>query len=175
MAEKFCLSSHHKVKNFKNFRLSDGLPSDTKNNIKFIPHGNIAVSTKILDKFKKKICCILIEPIQGSLPDIQHLEYIKFLQDYSKKNNLIFFLDEMITGLRDNGRSFQINNNIKSDISVFGKAFGGGLPLGIIKAARPVVKPPPEAVKSVDPVVDEEEPPNIYSVSCSPCYRCSYC
>ena len=72
-------------KNFKNFRLSDGLPSDTKNNIKFIPYGNITISTEILDKFKKKICCILIEPIQGSLPDIQNLKYIKFLQDYSKK------------------------------------------------------------------------------------------
>ena len=125
-------------KNFKNFRLSDGLPSDTKNNIKFIPYGNITISTEILDKFKKKICCILIEPIQGSLPDIQNLKYIKFLQDYSKKNNLIFFLDEMITGLRDNGSSFQINNNIKSDISVFGKAFGGGLPLGIIAVSKKI-------------------------------------
>ena len=38
----------------------------------------------------------------------------------------------MITGLRDEGKSFQTNNNIKSDISVFGKAFGGGFPLGVI-------------------------------------------
>ena len=119
-------------KKLNNISLSEGLPKDTKNKIKFIPYGNIKKSKKILDKFRSKICCILIEPIQGSLPNIQNLKYIKFLQNYSKKNNLIFFLDEIITGLRDNGKSFQANNNIKSDISVFGKAFGGGFPLGII-------------------------------------------
>lgn len=119
-------------KKLNNLSLSDGLPKDTKNKIRFIPYGDIKRSKKILDKFKSKICCILLEPIQGSLPNIENLKYIKFLQNYSKKNNLIFFLDEMITGLRDNGKSFQINNNIKSDLSVFGKAFGGGFPLGII-------------------------------------------
>ena len=34
-------------------KLSDGLPNDTKKNIKFIPYGNINVSKKILDKYKK--------------------------------------------------------------------------------------------------------------------------
>jgi len=119
-------------KNLKNLSLSDGLPKDTKNKIKFIPYGNIQKSKKILDKFKSKACCILLEPIQGSLPNISNLKYIKFLQNYAKKNNLIFFLDEIITGLRDGGKSFQSNNKIKSDITVFGKAFGGGFPLGII-------------------------------------------
>ena len=37
-------------------------------NIKFIPYGNINVSKKILDKYKKNINCVLLEPIQGSLP-----------------------------------------------------------------------------------------------------------
>ncbi len=38
----------------------------------------------------------------------------------------------MITGLRIDGSSFQTKYNIKSDISTFGKCFGGGLPIGII-------------------------------------------
>ena len=38
----------------------------------------------------------------------------------------------MITGLRTNGSSFQNYYKIKSDISVFGKSFGGGFPIGII-------------------------------------------
>ena len=36
-------------------KLSDGLPNDTKKNIKFIPYGDVDVSRKILDKYKKKI------------------------------------------------------------------------------------------------------------------------
>jgi len=127
-------------KKFNNLSLSDGLPKDTKKNLKFIPYGNIKLSKKILDKYKKKICCILLEPIQGSLPNIENIKYVKFLEQYSKRNKIIFFLDEMITGLRDKGSCFQLNNNIKSDISVFGKAFGGGFPLGIIAISPKIYK-----------------------------------
>lgn len=113
-------------------KLSDGLPKYTKKNIKFIPYGDIKNTEKILNKYKKNINCILIEPIQGSLPTIKNIKYIKFLENFSKKNNIIFFLDEMITGLRVNGSSFQNCHNIKSDISTFGKSFGGGFPIGIL-------------------------------------------
>ena len=113
-------------------KLSDGLPNDTKKNIKFIPYGNINVSKKILDKYKKNINCVLLEPIQGSLPTDKNIKYIKFLEKYCKQNKILFFLDEMITGLRTNGSSFQNYYKIKSDISVFGKSFGGGFPIGII-------------------------------------------
>ena len=113
-------------------KLSDGLPKYTKKNIKFIPYGDIKKTEKILNKYKKNINCILIEPIQGSLPTIKNIKYIKFLENFSKKNKIIFFLDEMITGLRVNGSSFQNCHNIKSDISTFGKSFGGGFPIGIL-------------------------------------------
>ena len=113
-------------------KISDGLPYYSKKNIKFIPYGNILKSEKILKKYKNKICCILMEPVQGALPTIEKIKFIKFLEQYSRKNKILFFLDEIITGLRDKGTSFQNNNNIKSDISVFGKSFGGGFPLGII-------------------------------------------
>jgi len=113
-------------------KLSDGLPEFTKKNLKFIPYGDTITSKKILDKYKKKINCILLEPIQGSLPTDKNIHYVKFLENYCKKNNILFFLDEMITGLRVDGSSFQNYFKIKSDISVFGKSFGGGFPLGII-------------------------------------------
>ena len=119
-------------KNLSAKKLSDGLPSETKKNIKFIPYGNITVSKKILDKYKKNINCVLLEPIQGSLPTDKNIKYIKFLEKYCKQNKILFFLDEMITGLRTNGSSFQNYYKIKSDISVFGKSFGGGFPIGII-------------------------------------------
>ena len=119
-------------KNLSAKKLSDGLPSETKKNIKFIPYGNITVSKKILDKYKKDINCVLLEPIQGSLPTDENIQYVKFLEKYCKQNKILFFLDEMITGLRTNGTSFQNFYKIKSDISVFGKSFGGGFPIGII-------------------------------------------
>lgn len=119
-------------KNLALKKLSDGLPKFNEKYLKFIPYGNILISKKILDKYKKNINCILLEPIQGSLPTDNNVNYIRFLESYCKKNNIIFFLDEMITGLRIDGSSFQNYFNVKSDISIFGKSFGGGFPLGIV-------------------------------------------
>jgi glutamate-1-semialdehyde aminotransferase len=112
-------------------KLSDGLYSQG-DEILFIPYNNIELSKKILDKNKKKIMCILIEPIQACLPLESAKKYLRFLYNYSKKNNLILFFDEMITGLRSDGKSVQQLFNIKPNISTFGKCFGGGAPLGFV-------------------------------------------
>ena len=118
-------------KNKKKFPLSDGLNS-SKTNIIFVPYNDIELTKKILDKYKKKIMCILIEPIQAGLPIENAKNYLKFLYNYSSKNNLILFFDEMITGVRTDGKTLQNFYNIKPDISTFGKCYGGGMPIGFI-------------------------------------------
>ena len=118
-------------KDNKNFPLSDGLSSSTKD-IKFVPYNNIKLTKKILDKYKSKIMCILIEPIQAGLPVENARDYLKFLYKYSSKNNLILFFDEMITGVRTDGKTLQEYYKVKPDISTFGKCYGGGMPIGFI-------------------------------------------
>ena len=110
----------------KNFPISDGLNENDKKNIKFIDYNDIESSKKILNKFKNKISCIIIEPIQGCLPDPEIEKYLKFLSVFSKKNKSILIFDEIITGLRTANGSVQNYYNIKPDISLFGKSYGGG-------------------------------------------------
>lgn len=112
--------------------ISDGLSENDKKNIKFIDYNDINASKKILNKFKNKISCIIIEPIQGCLPDTETKNYLKFLAKFSKKNKSILIFDEIITGLRTAKGSVQNFYNIKPDISLFGKSYGGGFPIGII-------------------------------------------
>ena len=121
-----------KKKRKKILPISDGLNENDKKNIKFIDYNDIESSEKILNKFKNKISCIIIEPIQGCLPDPEIKKYLKFLSVFSKKNKSILIFDEIITGLRTANGSVQNYYNIKPDISLFGKSYGGGLPIGII-------------------------------------------
>jgi glutamate-1-semialdehyde 2,1-aminomutase len=127
-------------KDLKPYELSSGLNSFNKKNIKFIPYNNISESKKILNRNKKKISCILIEPLQASLPQLKIKNYLKFLEKYSKKNNIILVFDEMVTGIRFNGKCVQQFFNIKPHISTFGKCFGGGLPIGIIALNKDILK-----------------------------------
>ena len=126
-------------KRLENIELSSGLDKNFKKNLKFIPYNNIPESKKILNKYKKKIMCVIIEPIQGCLPT-EAKKFLKFLNDYCKQNKLILIFDEMITGLRFNCSSVQNQFNLKPSISTFGKCFGGGLPIGIIGINKNVLK-----------------------------------
>jgi glutamate-1-semialdehyde 2,1-aminomutase len=119
-------------KSLQSFPVSNGLGEFNKKNIKFIPYNDIKKSKKILDKNKKKISCLLIEPIQASLPQLNIEKYLNFLVKYCNKNNIIILFDEMITGIRYKGSSVQQILNLQPDISTFGKCFGGGFPIGII-------------------------------------------
>lgn len=123
----------------ENIELSSGLDLNFKKNLKFIPYNDIQVSEKILNKYKKQIMCVIIEPIQGCLP-IEAKKFLKFLDNYCKKNKIILVFDEMITGLRFNCSSVQKQFNLKPSISTFGKCLGGGLPIGIIGIKKNIIK-----------------------------------
>ena len=124
--------------NKKNLPLSDGLSEHDSQNLRFIEYNNIAISEKILKKYKNKINCIIVEPIQGCLPDKNSIKYIQFLFNYAKKNKILIIFDEMITGLRINGTSLQNYLKLVPDLTIFGKGFGGGLPLGIIAVSKKI-------------------------------------
>lgn len=115
----------------KNISLSEGLESHSKKNIKFIPYNNILLSKKILEKYQKKIMCVILEPVQGCLPLLAK-DYLNFLNNFCKQKKIILIFDEMITGLRINGKSIQHSLNLQPSISTFGKCLGGGMPIGII-------------------------------------------
>ena len=127
-------------KNLKPVKLSSGLPSETSKKLILIPYNDIKKSKLILDKNRNKISCLIIEPIQGSLPYENIKKYLKFLEIYCKKNDIILIFDEMITGLRTNCSSVQNYFKVKPDISTFGKCFGGGLPIGIISISSATSK-----------------------------------
>ena len=76
-------------------------------------------------------------------------DYLKFLREISKKNNILLIFDELITGLRTNGSTLQNYFKIKPDISTFGKCFGGGLPIGIIGITKEIYSKLPKKEKKV--------------------------
>ena len=72
-------------KNLKPNFLSAGLSNKDKKNLIFVPYNDIEKSKKILEKNKKDISCIIIEPVQGALPTYNCKKYLKFLRSFSKK------------------------------------------------------------------------------------------
>jgi|TARA_B100000929_G_scaffold287174_1_gene273425 glutamate-1-semialdehyde 2,1-aminomutase len=130
---------YYTSKNNQAKKLSDGIDESLKKNLKYIPFNDKKKSIKILNKYKKKICCVLVEPIQGGFPTPEGIKYLKFLNNYCKKNKIILFFDEILTGIRVNCSSVQNTFKIRSEISTFGKIIGGGMPIGIIGISKNVL------------------------------------
>ena len=125
-------------KNFYPQPLSSGLSFDQQKNLKFIPYNGIEKSKSILDKIKNNINCIIIEPVMGSLPTVKSKSYLKFLENYCKKNNIILVFDEILTGFRCEKGSVQNKFNLKPDITLIGKVLGGGFPIGAIGITKKI-------------------------------------
>ena len=118
--------------------LSSGISDNIKKNIIILPYNDLEKSKKILDRNYKDASCILIEPITASLPLEQSKNYLKFLKEYSLKKRITLIFDEMVTGIRTANGSVQNRFNIYPDITLVGKAIGGGLPISLIIINRKI-------------------------------------
>jgi len=75
---------------------------------------------------------VIIEPVQHSNPQREVRDYLKSLQEVCRECNVLFALDEMVTGFRLAYGGGQEYFDIKPDLATLGKACGGGLPIGVI-------------------------------------------
>lgn len=102
---------------------------------KVIPYDNVEVIEEALKD--KNVCGLLIEPIQGEAGVYVPQEgYLKKAEAICKKNNVLFMVDEIQTGLGRTGKLLaSAYENVRPDILILGKALSGGtMPVSAILA-----------------------------------------
>jgi glutamate-1-semialdehyde 2,1-aminomutase len=116
------------------FEINEGLGLDVdKKYIKSIPFNDLDTSLQLLNNVKEDLACIIVEPILGGAGCITpHNDYLQGLQEFSKKNNIIFILDEIVTGFRLSIHGAYKMFKLDPDLFTLGKIAGGGLPIGIV-------------------------------------------
>lgn len=104
-----------------------------------VPFGDIA---SLEAAITPNTCAFLTEPIQGEggiliPPD----GWLKAAQDLCRKRNVLFFLDEIQTGMARTGKNFCFQHEIdKPDGLMLGKALGGGIyPVSAFLARKDVM------------------------------------
>ena len=110
---------------------SEGL-TDEKHIIS-LPYNNLEKSLAILKTVKKDLAGIVIEPVLGrggAIPATK--SYLKGLEEFAKKNNSLFILDEIVTGFRFRYGCLYQTMRLDPDIVTLGKIVGGGFPIGVI-------------------------------------------
>jgi len=83
--------------------------------------------------FKDEVACIIMEPFIGAGGFIfGRKNYIKKARELTQKYGALLIFDEVVSGFRFHAGALHSLYGITPDLSVFGKAIGGGMPVSAV-------------------------------------------
>ncbi|MGC8927889.1 MAG: aspartate aminotransferase family protein [Myxococcota bacterium] len=112
-------------------------------NVLFSRYNDTISFEKILDKEKKNVAAVILEPIQANGGIIEGNEsFLSKVSELCKRHNIILIDDEVSTGLGRTGKwfAFQQYTKFNPDIICIAKHLGGGLfPLGASMISKDIL------------------------------------
>lgn len=102
---------------------------------------DLAGVEKLVQENKGEIAAIILEAVPGNMgciiPQPGFLEGVRAI---CNKENILFIIDEVMTGFRLARGGAQERLSINADLVVFGKVIGGGMPVGAFGGRRQIMQ-----------------------------------
>ena len=121
------------------YPMGDGIPAETQSNTIMLPYRNDA-AFDLIRKHKDELALVMIEPSQGSNPRLDVGDFLRKLAQVCKESGVLFLMDEVITGFRFAYGGAQEFYDVMPDLAIYGKAPGGGMPLGVVTGRADVME-----------------------------------
>lgn len=110
---------------------SSGIPQGARSATVLAEYNNLRSVEALLEEHRGKIAAVLVEPVCGSMGVVApHPDFHAGLRALCDRYETLLIFDEVITGFRVAYGGAQVLYDIKPDLSCFGKALGGGMPIG---------------------------------------------
>lgn len=87
-----------------------------------------------------ELAAVIVEPVQGSLPHPDVEAFLKALSSVCKETGVLLIADEVLTGFRLAYGGGQEAFGFEADLSTYGKAAAGGLPVGIVAGRHDIME-----------------------------------
>jgi len=121
-------------------RISKGQPKSVLNDVVVAHWNDLDQVNDIVKRHKGEIAAILTEPMMTNAHIIPPKPgYLEGLRQISHENEILLIFDEVVSGFRLGLRGGQGYFNVSPDITVFGKALGGGLPVSCFGASKEIM------------------------------------
>lgn len=105
-----------------------------------LPFNDIDACTALIEQHAKDLALVLVEPMlgfSGAIP--AEPEFLRALREVTARHGVLLAFDEVITGFRlamGGGQEFY---RVTPDLTVLGKAIGGGMPLAAFGGRKDVM------------------------------------
>jgi glutamate-1-semialdehyde 2,1-aminomutase len=116
---------------------SSGQPEATVSTMLVCPYNDLDTLRKIVAQHHADIAAIFAEPVQRIIP--AEPEFLHGIRQICDEFDILFVLDEVVTGFRLGYGGAQQWYDVKPDLSTHGKVVGGGGPLSCIAGRADVI------------------------------------
>ncbi|WP_236652302.1 MupA/Atu3671 family FMN-dependent luciferase-like monooxygenase [Streptacidiphilus neutrinimicus] len=111
--------------------VSSGIPGSAVADLVVLDYGS-PESLRVIDELGPQIAAVMVEPVQSRKPAFQPGEFVRELRALTTRHGIVLLFDEMLTGLRPCPGGAQEFYGVTADLATYGKALGGGFPIGAI-------------------------------------------
>jgi glutamate-1-semialdehyde 2,1-aminomutase len=120
-------------------RLPPGLPKSAELDMLVVPFNDKPAAEKMIRENKDELAAVIVEGVMGAAGMIPpEDDYLKFLEETAHANDVLLIIDEVISFRLSSGGAQKIYG-VKPDLTVLGKAIGGGLPNGAFGGRKEVM------------------------------------
>lgn len=117
---------------------SAGVDSGSLDNTLIAPFNDLETTTEIIDRYRHELAAIIVEPFQRCLSPAPG--FLEGLREIASKTGVLLIFDEVVTGFRLAYGGAQEYYGVSPDLIAYGKALGGGFPIGVYGGRRDVIQ-----------------------------------
>ena len=120
---------------------SAGMPPGNGALVTVLPFNDPEVLENTLRAQKDTLAAVILEPVNFDSGGIRpKVEYLKALRALTAELGIVLVFDEVLSGFRAGPGSIVKDTGVYPDLTVLGKAIGGGMPLSIILGKREIMQ-----------------------------------
>ncbi len=116
---------------------SAGTPS-ARNDLLVAPFNDLAATRRIIEEHRNEIAGVIVEPLQRCTPP--EPGFLQGLRDTCSSAGILLIFDEVVTGFRLAYGGAQEYYGVIPDLVAYGKALGGGYPIGAFGGRRDIME-----------------------------------
>ena len=134
--------------------ITRGIPNTAIEQTKTFAYNDIHSLQVLIDRYPGEIACVILEPAATDCPATvaepggccnqavctrhagRHTNYLQQVEALCRQHNIVFILDETITGFRWNMKGAQHTYGVSPDITTFGKAMANCFSVAAVAGKR---------------------------------------
>ncbi len=117
------------------------LPDTLTDQTLVLPFNNLAATSALIERYADKLALVIIEPVLGFAGAIPaEKEFLQGVRELTTQHGIVLLYDEVITGFRLAMGGGQELYGVVPDLTVLGKAIGGGMPISAVGGRRDIME-----------------------------------